>query len=75
MSIIAVGHAQELPRPTSAVAIIELLIAFNADPTNNGVVNRHENGLPVTLDGLAVMSDVMGRSGEDASAIGGRSGV
>ncbi|GAA4181546.1 hypothetical protein GCM10022287_36980 [Gryllotalpicola koreensis] len=31
---------------TRAVAIIELLIGFSADPMNSGVVNRHENGVP-----------------------------
>src|SRR6185437_15227264 len=30
----------------SAVAIIELLTGLSADPTNKGVVNRHENGRP-----------------------------
>ena len=29
---------------TSAVAIRELLIGLSAEPMNNGVVNRHENG-------------------------------
>jgi hypothetical protein len=37
---------------------MELLTAFNADPTNNGVVNRHENGLPV-LAWPTVIGDVM----------------
>lgn len=42
---------------TSAVAIMELLTAFNADPTNSGVVNRHENGFSV-FAGPAVIGDV-----------------
>src|SRR5262249_10201550 len=31
---------------TRAVAISELLTGLRADPRNNGVVNRHENGRP-----------------------------
>ena len=37
---------------TRAVAISELLIGLSAEPMNNGVVNRHENGcsggVPIT---------------------------
>ena len=48
---------------TSAVAIMEVLTEFKAAPMNSGVVNRHENGLPLTVDSSGGIVDVMERSG------------
>jgi hypothetical protein len=41
---------------------MEVLTAFKAAPMKSGVVNRHENGLPLTVDSPAGIADVMGRS-------------
>lgn len=43
--------------PTRAVAIAVLLIGFRADPTYNGVTNRHENGLPGPDPAAAVLPE------------------
>jgi hypothetical protein len=43
----------ETPSPwaigTRAVAISELLMGLSAEPMNNGVLNRHENGCSISV--------------------------